>query len=234
MTHRSPIPHAWIEGCTRSHRRLEEAIEGLTDQMARRPSLLPDWTVGHLLTHLARNADSHTGMAEAAAAGHVEMQYPGGYAQREADIEAGQGRPAAELVADVIESNRRLERAWNHLSEEVWTTGLGHRAVLAALPELVTLRWREAEIHRLDLGFQEPDWNTLDPDYLDIEWETMVSRLPDRVPEGMMLLLVPGDRPSRSAGRGTEVHTLLEKPGYLVGWLFGRVSGPDWPELTHW
>jgi maleylpyruvate isomerase len=234
MAHGSPVPRDWIDGCVRSHRRLEADLDGLTDEMARRPTLLPGWTVGHLLTHLARNADSHTGMVEAAAEGRIQMQYPGGYEQREAAIEAGHSRPAAELLTDVAQSNRRLEGAWDALPAQIWATGLGRRAVLTALPELVTLRWREAEIHRLDLGFDDPDWNTLDPAYLDVEWDGIVSRLPDRVPEGTTVLLVPGDRPSRSAGRGDEVQTLRDSPGTLLGWLFGRVKEPQWPELTHW
>ena len=36
------------------------SIGGLTDADARGPSLLPGWTRGHVLTHLARNADGGT------------------------------------------------------------------------------------------------------------------------------------------------------------------------------
>src|SRR5919206_1227017 len=84
-----------------SHGRVVSTLSGLTDTAARRPSLLPGWTVGHVATHLARNADSHVRLLEAARRGEVADQYPGGAAQREAEIEAGAGRPAAELVADV-------------------------------------------------------------------------------------------------------------------------------------
>jgi maleylpyruvate isomerase len=203
--------------------------------MARQPSLLLGWTVGHLLTHVARNADSHSGMMEAAADGRVERQYPGGYEQREGDIEAGHAHPAAELIADVAAANRRLERAWEALTPEQWETGLGRRATaFTALPELVFLRWREIEIHRLDLGFVPPDWNTLDPDYLDLEWEAMMNRLPGRVPGGTALLLVPADRPSRATGSGDDVVTVRDTPGNLIGWLFGREKRPDRPELGPW
>ncbi len=234
MTDTSSVPRDWVAGCTRSHRRFEHAIEDLTDEMARRPSRLPGWTVGHLMTHVARNADSHSGMMEAAEEGRIEAQYPGGAEQREGDIEAGQERPASELIADVAAANRRLEQAWSALSREQWETGLGRRATLTALPELVFLRWREVEIHRLDLGFEDPDWNTLDPDYLNLEWETMVNRLPGRVPEGTALLLVPGDRPSRAAGSGDTVVVVRDTPGKLIGWLFGREKRPGLPELRQW
>ena len=37
--------------------RLTAAAAGLTDAQAREPSRLPGWSRGHVLTHLARNAD---------------------------------------------------------------------------------------------------------------------------------------------------------------------------------
>jgi maleylpyruvate isomerase len=56
-----------VEGLAASHQRLLSTLdpmdgEGLTDEMVNRPSRLPDWTVGHVLAHLARNADSMTAM----------------------------------------------------------------------------------------------------------------------------------------------------------------------------
>jgi len=54
-----------------SHARLRATLAGLTDADARGPSLLPGWSVGHVLTHLARNADSLVRMLKAAARGDV-------------------------------------------------------------------------------------------------------------------------------------------------------------------
>ena len=73
------------------------AIERLSDDDVRSPSLLPEWTVGHVLSHVARNADSHRERAEAAAAGEVVEQYVGGYAGRAAAIELGAVRPSGEI-----------------------------------------------------------------------------------------------------------------------------------------
>ncbi|HEV3353003.1 MAG TPA: maleylpyruvate isomerase N-terminal domain-containing protein, partial [Acidimicrobiales bacterium] len=84
-----------IEAVADAHRRLIERIRDLSDDEARKPSLLPDWSVGHVLTHLARNADSHVRRADAAVAGVVVDQYPGGYDSRAAEIEAGASRPAS-------------------------------------------------------------------------------------------------------------------------------------------
>ena len=145
----------------KSHIRLGKTIAGLTDGDARRPSLLPGWSVGHVLTHLARNADSHVRLLEAAARGEVADQYAGGDVQRAADIEVGAGRPAAELVADVMEAAARLERTWDVTPEEVWRTGEGRVSTgVWSLAELPFRRWREVEIHHvdLDLGYHPADW----------------------------------------------------------------------------
>ncbi len=58
------------------------------------------WTVGHVLTHLARNAESHVRMLEGATMGEALEQYAGGYDQRAADIEAGADRSAHVLESE--------------------------------------------------------------------------------------------------------------------------------------
>ena len=76
------------------------AISGLTDAEAREPSLLPNWTRGHVLTHLARNAEGGTRLLNWALTGVPSYEYPS-VEDRAAAIEAGASRPAAVLIADV-------------------------------------------------------------------------------------------------------------------------------------
>ncbi|MEU8615746.1 maleylpyruvate isomerase N-terminal domain-containing protein, partial [Actinoplanes sp. NPDC048791] len=42
--------------------RLIRTAEGLEDSAMSAPSALPGWTVGHVLTHVARNADAYTNL----------------------------------------------------------------------------------------------------------------------------------------------------------------------------
>jgi maleylpyruvate isomerase len=148
MVHR---PDSDITGCADAQARLHDSIAALTDDDVRRPSLLPDWTIAHVLTHLARNADSHVRMLEGAARGEVVWQYAEG--QREREIEEGASRSAAALVADVRESAAALEAAWSALADDVWATGASHgRGGPFSLPQQVVRRWREVEFHHADLG----------------------------------------------------------------------------------
>ncbi|MGZ4806851.1 MAG: maleylpyruvate isomerase N-terminal domain-containing protein, partial [Ilumatobacteraceae bacterium] len=110
-----------LAGAARAHRALIATLQGLTDEQARRPSLLPGWTVGHVATHIARNADGHMRMFEAAGRGDVAPMYPGGREQRTHDIEAGSKRSARELVDDVSATAAALEATWAATSKDAWS-----------------------------------------------------------------------------------------------------------------
>jgi maleylpyruvate isomerase len=150
-----------LRGVEDAHERVVVTITGLTDDVARRPSLLPDWTVGHVLTHLARNADSFVHLIDGARRGVVEDQYPGGPSRRAGDIGAGASRPAADLVADVVTSAHRLEQVFASLDETVWNAAGRSGAGPVTMGDLPARRWREVEIHHADLGlaFTTADWS---------------------------------------------------------------------------
>ena len=142
-----------------AHSRLLAVTAGLTDEACRDPSLLPGWSVGHVLTHLARNADSFTWLCEGAAAGEVRDQYPGGQPQRNADIEAGCHRPAAEILDDLRSACGRLEAAFTAVTdwEALCRVTIGEQT----LRRLPLARRREVEMHTadLDLTYTWRDWS---------------------------------------------------------------------------
>ena len=219
-----------------SHVRLASTLASLTDADARRASLLPDWTVGHVLTHLARNADSHVRMLEAAARGEVADQYPGGNEQRAADIEAGAGRPAADLTGDVLTSAARLEAVWDATPEEVWRTGQG-RVVggIWPLADLPFRRWREVEIHHVDLGlsYGYADWPEA---YVDAELDRTLAGLPGRLPAGTSVALEAADTGERWVvpEGSADPRPLGGDRRLLLAWLVGRAAEPGWPPLAPW
>src|SRR6478672_7747869 len=95
------------------------SIVGLDEMQAREVSLLPGWTRGHVLTHIARNADAMVNLLTWARTG-VETPMYASREQRNADIEAGSGRPAPELVDDVRSSHERMIAEMQELPADAW------------------------------------------------------------------------------------------------------------------
>jgi maleylpyruvate isomerase len=147
-------PVEWVAGCLAAQQALVHDLAGLTDDVARGPSLLPGWSVGHVLTHIARNGDSVVWRLEGAARGELREQYPGGLEQRRAEIETGATRPAAALVADVVASADAVARVMAELPDAAWDApSRTSRGVLEDSRDCVFSRWREVVVHHRDLGF---------------------------------------------------------------------------------
>ncbi len=168
------------------------------------PSRLPGWTRGHVLTHLARNADGHRRMIEGAGRGEVLEQYEGGAERRSADIGAGAVRPADEIVADLVDATEALEAAW---ATSDWQ-GSGRRTLAGESPiaRLPFLRTREVALHSVDvdIGVEMDD---LDEMYVKLELDRMEMLWTARQPMGLtplpagVLALAPTDRLAWFTGR---------------------------------
>jgi maleylpyruvate isomerase len=168
-----------LDGCRDAHERLLARLAGLTDADVRAPSLLPGWTVGHVLTHIARNAESFRRVSQGLLDGVPATQYPGGDAQRTGDIEAGAGRPASDLVADVRDSAGALLACWARLTPARWAgSTVAMRAGDVPASTLPLARWREVEIHHADLGrgYSPADWPEA---YVRAELPVLLGRLAD-------------------------------------------------------
>jgi len=140
--------------------RLRESAAGLDDQQAREPSLLPGWSRGHLLTHIARNADSLRNLLIWARTGVETPQYRD-VAERAEGIEAGAGRPATDLLADLDASAAALDAEAASLPPAAWSAEV--RGIRRAAHPAWYALWRrltEVEIHHVDLGvgYGPADW----------------------------------------------------------------------------
>src|SRR5215471_18446290 len=127
--------------------RLVVTANAVSDAQAREPSLLPGWSRGHVLTHIARNADGMINLLSWARTGTETPMYASAES-RGADIEAGAGRPAADLAADVRESAASFAAAAGGMPGEAWTVQV--RALAGpGFPALGVLgrRLSEVEIH---------------------------------------------------------------------------------------
>ncbi|GAA2583275.1 maleylpyruvate isomerase family mycothiol-dependent enzyme [Dactylosporangium fulvum] len=124
------------------------------------PSLCPGWTRGHVVTHLARNADAYVNLLTWARTGVRTPAYATAEA-RDADIAAGAGRPPQEQLDDLSTAAGRLRSAIDDLPAEAWsaTVALPSGTELPAA-RLVWSRICEVELHHVDLdaGYGPPDW----------------------------------------------------------------------------
>ena len=221
-----------------SHERLITWLDGLDPVDPGRPSELPDWTVGHVMTHLARNADSFTAMLAAAAQGRSRKQYPGGRAERSADIEAGATRGWNDLVHDVTEASNRLDATMSSTTDDAWAATGGDPDFAAELAGLPQRRMREVEIHRLDLGLGAT-WREWTDDFVSSEWPNSMARLGERLPPGVVVELEVDDEGGVSGteqrvGIGDTVIRLGATRTELLAWMTGRHMLDGAPALTSW
>lgn len=200
-----------VEGCATAHQRLlahlDDLVEdGTLDGAVERPSMLPGWTVGHVLTHLARNADSFVHLTQAADRGVVDDQYPGGAEQRNGDIEAGAGRTARELVRDVRTSIYALEQCWATAGATAWEGEGRTFGGMRRIRDLPFIRWREVNVHHADLllGYTIADWPS---DYVRLELVRMEMQWAARRPMGLT---------------GLPPEALSAEPRARLAWLLGR------------
>lgn len=146
---------------------LLEALRGATDRLVATAerldaaamgaaSLLATWSRGHVLSHVARNADGLRSLLLSARSGEPLRMYAS-LATRDADIEAGAGRAAEVIVADLAESGRRFVVEAGAMPVEAWPRTILHSSGQPNPREMpaercLALRLQEVEVHHGDLG----------------------------------------------------------------------------------
>ncbi|MSO59228.1 MAG: maleylpyruvate isomerase family mycothiol-dependent enzyme [Ilumatobacteraceae bacterium] len=204
-----------VAGCAASHQLLLTVIDELTETQCHEPSLLVDWSRGHVLSHLARNAMSHVHLLDCAQRGETGEQYPGGYKARNAGINDHANDTRDELVKAVRSSIYALEGAWAGASAQAWA-GSGQQATGAVIPmhDIVFLRWREVVIHLtdLDVGYDYGSWPEL---YVRMELGRQVQVWASRKPMGLTIL---------------PPEALALAPALRLAWLVGRAHPDGLPQ----
>jgi maleylpyruvate isomerase len=193
---------------------------GLSDDDARAPSELPGWSRGHTLSHIARNADGIARTLRGGLRGEIVPRYPGGSEARNQDINAGAVRPAAAIVADVVDSAAALAEVFAEVARgDGWALKTAEDRIAA---EWLYRRWREVEIHRVDVG----------SGYLPAAWPAsfVETLLPDVAADMVAKISRParltvaanGSVSTRLVGRRFDIRT-ESSTGAAAD-----VSGPDW------
>lgn len=212
-----PARHA-IDAATRAF--LGDALT-LTDADCREPSLLPGWSRGHVMTHVADHATALALALEGTLAGELRTIFAG--RDRDADIEAGADRTALELLTHVDSSAHVLSDVLAQFGPDQWDNEVKLRSggtITAA--DALQLRLTEVAIHHidLDLGYTVDD---LDPAAADLMLRWVVRRLSskDDVPN-VTLRADTGERYELGSG-GVEVTGDVQQ---LLGWVTQRTPQP--------
>lgn len=251
-----------LAGAEAAYGRLLATLDSFSDDLAAGPSILPGWTRAMLITHLARNADANRRMAEGAIRGIVVPQYEGGAKQREQEILAGKGKGAREVLDDLLQAQAAVMATWERMPDEAWDRLTGAAAGARPARRGVWARWREIDIHHvdLDLGYRPEDWP--DP-FLQRTLPSVILSLSSRqaadraIPEGSCILeatdqgrswmLTYGSRGSEAREAGQEsAGVVIRGPSFaLLVWLLGRRrfdqvrvecigGGVGIPDLPNW
>ncbi|GHC68070.1 maleylpyruvate isomerase family mycothiol-dependent enzyme [Streptomyces flavofungini] len=231
----SPLtPDDLVRRVSQAHALLLELLDRLDDRQKDAASALPGWTRGHVLKHLADNARAFERQARGALQGEVIDMYDGGQDGRDQSIDQGAARPLAELREELKLAQGALEDAWSGLAEGDWGRAVRFRH--ATVVDTALARWREVEIHAVDLdfGYRAGDWP------LDFALHAL-EFLSDRAPAGTRLLLRATDHEfTQALGTGTTVE-VSGAVRDLAAWMAGRsidghlsTTGLHLPELGPW
>ena len=206
--------------------RLISTARKLTDADLLEPSPLPRWTRGHVLTHVARNADGLRNLLIWAATGVQTPMYASPQARHD-DIYAGAGRPADEQVTDVEDSADRFAQSATEVPESNWSNIVELRGGFQ-IPawEIFIRRLSEVEIHHVDLdaGYTPAHWPA---DWVSRALADIVDGLAGR-DEFPTLVLHAEDTDRELAVRPPASSAAITVAGpepALMAWLIGRSSG---------
>lgn len=203
-------PQWLLDRVAQSQHGLDEFLAAtLTGPALREPSRLPGWSRAHVLAHLVGNATAMAAMFEGYVEGREVTQYGGSEQRRTTGIEEWQALARTELMALVQDSGARCLAAYRGMPD--WTGTLQWLSGRWPAARGPISRWREIEIHRvdLDLGYDCDDWPE---DFVGFHLRRELPRLADRAPD-----VQPPELPDAQ----------------LLGWLLGR-GEPGLPQLPPW
>jgi maleylpyruvate isomerase len=226
---------SWV---AEGQRLAEHAAAGLNPAQLREPSRLATWSRGHVLSHLARNADALTNLLTWARTG-VESRMYASPEEREDGIRAGAHRELPEQLADLTASGSRFLSAAHAVPEarRSFSVVSGKGRQIAA-HEVPWLRVREVWLHLVDLdaGYG------IDILPAGVAWtltEDVTAWMTGRT-AATVDLRVNGYGTVR-LGAGASADGIVEGgPQRIAGWLTGRTSlagltrSGELPDLPRW
>ncbi|MFG1926637.1 maleylpyruvate isomerase family mycothiol-dependent enzyme [Cryptosporangium sp. NPDC048952] len=206
--------------------RLANTLSALTDAEIREPSVLPGWTRGHVIAHVARSAEAIVRLIDGVLTHRPAQAYPGGPAVRDAEIELGAQSTADELADEVYSSNIAVVHAFARMTAPTWGRQVQFPTGAFPASRCAWGRWREVEIHHVDLGLDVYTIESWPEEFVACHLPHELAKLPNRLPVGKAVQVGPS-----RFGSGEIVASIDGPEPALLAWLLGRV-GLAAPSLT--
>lgn len=211
MQHEPPSVPELITAIESSTASLAESVGSLRPEQINDDCALPRWTRGHLLTHLARNADGLRNLLLAARSGEPLRMYASS-AARDEDIRVGATRQPEVIVADFSLSHDGLASEIRHLPASDWNRRVTLHTVAGPAEQpasaILEMRLREVEIHHVDLAIGH--------DYSTTEASTL-----------HLLLVQATGRHAKGTTRGLDFTATDTGRRYIVDEQSAAQAGPD-------
>ncbi|MFG2355727.1 maleylpyruvate isomerase family mycothiol-dependent enzyme [Streptomyces sp. NPDC048521] len=211
------IDHAHDLACVRdATERLLTAVAEVDNASLAEPSRLPGWSRGHVVAHLARNADALVNVLQG------RPMYASAEV-RDADIERDAPRPLDVQLADLRESGARFQAAGDAPAD--WTRTVELRnGVTDSASRVPFRRWAEVELHHVDLGIGY-ELEDLPDEFTEREIDFLAQRFSGRsdIPATRV---TDGTHAWRTGRTADEPEVTVSGPAaQLLGWLAGRRDG---------
>ncbi|MGW7198944.1 maleylpyruvate isomerase family mycothiol-dependent enzyme [Streptomyces chryseus] len=196
--------------------RLLAATGQLDNADVTQPSRLPGWTRGHVLAHLARNADALVNVLEG------RPMYESAEA-READIERDAARPLAVQLEDVRDSAARFDGTAAAPADWSRTVAL-RNGVTDSASRIPFRRLVEVELHHVDLGIGY-ELEDLPEEFTGREIAFLADRFAGHPDVPAIALAATGGGQWRTGSAEGDPVRVTGGAADLLGWLAGRRDG---------
>ncbi|MEU4276452.1 maleylpyruvate isomerase family mycothiol-dependent enzyme [Streptomyces tanashiensis] len=195
--------------------RLIADVASWDNASAAEPSRLPGWTRGHVLAHVARNADALVNVLQG-------LPMYADAATRDADIERDSARPLDVHLADLRESADRFQAVGAEPADWNRTVEL-RNGVVDSASRIPFRRWVEVALHHVDLGVGY-ELEDLPEEFVQREIDFLTERFKGLESVPATVLWAADGRGWTTGGTSGGV-AVMGPATEMLGWLAGRRDG---------
>jgi maleylpyruvate isomerase len=233
-----PTTPITLEVVATAHRDLESFVAALTDDDLRKTSRLPNWTVGHVLAHMAMNARAFERVARQSMANSPSFMYDS-IESRAADIETHSSSTAQQMLRIITESSSAMEDAWAQLLSRAGGIDqiAGHAATANGSPEfslqeVLSRRLREVQVHSVDCGLRLRTVDGWSDTFVAADLPLQFATVSRRTSEPVHVVDEHGAHYATPTAESNDALHITRRQ--LLAWALDRAQPAGLPTLAPW